>query len=73
MINVEKVGKCFLHFLDSPVKEEEVLNKEIQGIVDEERRSTLRAFHTGTHIIFAATRRVLGPHIWQHGAKKTDK
>lgn len=29
------------------------------------------AHHTGTHIIFASCRKVLGPHIWQHGAKKT--
>lgn len=32
---------------------------------------TLRTFHTGTHVVFAACRKVLGPHIWQNGAKKT--
>ena len=32
---------------------------------------TLRTFHTGTHVDFAACRKVLGPHIWQNGAKKT--
>lgn len=35
------------------------------------RRRQLAAHHTGTHIIFAACRNVLGPHIWQNGAKKT--
>ena len=29
--------------------------------------------HTGTHIVFAAARKVLGPHIWQNGAKKTEE
>lgn len=43
----------------------------MKGFVDEERRSILRSFHTGTHIVYAAARRVLGPHVWQHGAKKT--
>ena len=71
VINVEKVGKCFLHYLDQEV-DENIIGKEVQGEINEERRSILRSFHTGTHIIFAASRRVLGPHIWQHGAKKTD-
>ena len=43
----------------------------MKGFIDEERRSTLRSFHTGTHIVYAAARRTLGPHVWQHGAKKT--
>ncbi len=71
VIDVEKVGKCFLHHLDRPVTDE-VVGKTVRGIINEERRNTLRSFHTGTHIVFAAARRVLGPHIWQHGAKKTE-
>lgn len=39
--------------------------------MDRARRTQLRAHHTGTHIIFASCRKVLGPHVWQHGAKKT--
>lgn len=48
-----------------------MVGAEVHGCIDVERRNTLRAFHTGTHIVYAATRRVLGPHVWQHGAKKT--
>ena len=51
---------------------EKILGKSVVGKIDAERRGTLRGFHTGTHIVYAAARRVLGPHIWQHGAKKTE-
>jgi len=45
--------------------------KKVHVTVDSERRKQLMAHHTGTHIIFASCRKVLGPHVWQHGAKKT--
>lgn len=71
VLNVEKVGKCFLHYLNEPVEVE--AGTPVHGKIDVERRNTLRAFHTGTHIVYAAARRVLGPHIWQAGAKKTEQ
>lgn len=43
----------------------------VSGRVDELRRSQLRQLHSGAHIIFSAARRILGPHIWQAGARKT--
>ena len=69
--DVQKIGKCFLHYLDSEV-EDTVLGQQAHGVIDVERRNILRAFHTGTHIVYAAARRVLGPHVWQNGAKKTE-
>lgn len=71
VLDCQKIGKCVLHFLDKPVTEG-VIGKTATGVVDAERRQTLRTFHTGTHVVFAACRRVLGPHIWQNGAKKTE-
>lgn len=68
---MEKVGRCFLHYLDKEVDPLKVIGQLAEGKIDAERRSTLRSFHTGTHIVYAASRRVLGPHIWQNGAKKT--
>jgi alanyl-tRNA synthetase len=71
VLDCQKIGKCVLHFLDKPVTED-VVKKTAKGTIDAERRQVLRTFHTGTHIVFAACRRVLGPHIWQNGAKKTE-
>jgi alanyl-tRNA synthetase len=74
VINCEKVGKCVLHILDKELPNPDNLHyvgQEVAGRIDEERRNVLRNHHTGTHIVFAACRRVLGPHVWQNGAKKT--
>jgi alanyl-tRNA synthetase len=43
----------------------------VSGLVDKERRDQLKHHHSATHIMFASCRNVLGPHIWQAGAKKT--
>lgn len=69
--NVDKVGKCFLHYLDREVDPQTAIDQPVIGKINKERRDTLICFHTGTHIVYAAARRVLGPHVWQHGAKKT--
>ncbi|MDE1871027.1 MAG: alanine--tRNA ligase [Candidatus Micrarchaeota archaeon] len=38
--------------------------------VDRERRVRLMAHHTATHLISAASRKILGKHAWQEGAHK---
>jgi alanyl-tRNA synthetase len=42
----------------------------VDAVVDEERRNSIIAHHTATHLISAAARKVLGEHAWQEGAKK---
>jgi len=79
VVDVMKVGPAVLHVLEPslPISAtntlESYVGKEIDGLVDEERRSQLRNNHTATHIVYASCRRVLGPHVWQNGAKKTTK
>jgi alanyl-tRNA synthetase len=62
-----------LHILDRPLEGdvEMFIGKKIHANVDWERRKQLQSHHTGTHIVFASCRKVLGPHVWQNGAKKT--
>ena len=73
VVNCEKVGKCVLHILNEPLPKatDAYIGKDVIGVVDIERRNILRNHHTATHIVFAACRKVLGPHVWQNGAKKT--
>jgi alanyl-tRNA synthetase len=71
--NAEKVGKVVLHILDReiPGDIDSLKGGNVSVKIDQLRRNQLRAHHTGTHIVFAACRKVLGPHVWQNGAKKT--
>lgn len=73
IVDGEKVGHAVLHILDRPVEDsdEDVVGTVVQVHIDEKRRAQLRNHHTATHIVFAASRQVLGPHVWQQGAKKT--
>lgn len=73
VVNVEKVGKCSLHILSTELKgdPQSYVGKTVKGTIDLTKRYQLMCHHTGTHIVFAAARRVLGQHVWQNGAKKT--
>jgi len=73
VVDAVKVGKVVLHILDRPLDGEidSLKDQEVTVQIDADRRRQLAAHHTGTHIVFAACRNVLGPHIWQNGAKKT--
>ncbi|OMJ66344.1 hypothetical protein SteCoe_36834 [Stentor coeruleus] len=72
VVEVEKSGHCILHILDRAIEDQDqIIGEEVHGYIDESRRKQLRDHHTATHLIFAACKKVLGPHIWQNGAKKT--
>lgn len=68
--DIEKVTNVVLFHLAEDVPED-VVGKDCVQHVDAEVREILRVQHTATHVVAAATRKVLGPHVWQNGAKKT--
>jgi len=69
VINVFKQGNIIVHIIKGHGHIPE--GHEIECKIDPERRKQLAQHHTATHILNAATKRVLGNHINQAGAKKT--
>ncbi|MHA1669850.1 MAG: alanine--tRNA ligase [Promethearchaeota archaeon] len=69
--NVFKQGSYVIHVLSENPKFKEKDTVQIE--VDKEWRTQLSQHHTATHIVNAAARHILGDHVNQAGAKKTDK
>ena len=71
--DIFKQGNAIIHKIkddDQNIKKGSV----VKGIIEWPRRLQLAQHHTGTHVLNAAAKRVLGVHIWQAGAeKRTDK
>ncbi|NCN26610.1 alanine--tRNA ligase [bacterium] len=59
-------GAWVLQVNDSKTQIKEGL--KLRAVVDEQRRSQVKANHTGTHLLHAALRRSLGDHVAQAGS-----
>lgn len=68
--NVIKVGDVILHECSGALPR---VNEVVRGTVDMERRLNLMRHHTATHVVLGSLRRVLGKHVWQAGAMKTEE
>ena len=64
---VQRIGKVIVHKIEGILPQEQ---KIIRGILNWDKRYALMKAHTATHLINGASRRVLGEHVWQHGAQK---
>ncbi len=69
--NVFKQKNVIVHELDQPAPF--AVGDEVTVNADPTWRMQLAQHHTATHIINAAARDILGNHINQYGAKKTEK
>ena len=66
--HAEKVDGVVLHHVEGDIPNAAIGQKAI-GKIDWTRRITLARHHTGTHLVIAAARKVLGKHIWQAGSQ----
>jgi alanyl-tRNA synthetase len=71
VVEVFKQGGVIVHRLEKKHGLKE--GQEARGKINSPRRIKLSQQHTTTHIINAAARKVLGNHISQAGAKKTEE
>jgi alanyl-tRNA synthetase len=70
VVDVKKVGEAVLHQLEDTAG----LGKgdRVHGRVDMGRRMAHARHHTATHLVHDSARRILGGHIWQAGAQKSE-
>ncbi|MBW3014008.1 alanine--tRNA ligase [Candidatus Woesearchaeota archaeon] len=71
VVDVFKQGSVIVHVMDKDHKFK--VGQSVDCAIDQDRRFQLAKHHTATHIVNAAARRILGPHINQAGAKKTEE
>ncbi|PLJ77303.1 alanine--tRNA ligase [Infirmifilum sp. SLHALR2] len=69
VVHVLKVGDVILHEVRGELP---AVGSTLRGVVNISRRLNLMRHHTATHVILGALRKVLGKHVWQAGALKTE-
>lgn len=67
--DVQSENGVILHYLEKEPNFKK--GSKVHCEIDVPRRLQLMAHHTATHLISAASRKVLGNHAWQEGAKKS--
>ncbi len=70
VVDVFKQGNVIVHRVKSPAFNE---GDEVRCTIDWERRRQLAQHHTATHIVNGVARLLLGEHVWQAGAEKTEE
>jgi len=72
VLYVEKKSGVVFHKVNDKDISKFKIGAEVSGAVNLERRKQISRNHTAAHLLNAACRKVLGPHIWQAGAHKDE-
>jgi len=63
----KKLGDLFVHY-GKVIKGSVKLKDSVELKIDTQRRNDIRAYHSATHLLHEALRRVLGEHVTQKGS-----
>lgn len=70
VLDTQKENDIIIHYLDQiPPR----VTAPLRAIVNQERRALVSNNHTATHLLHAALKQVLGPHVAQRGSLVTDQ
>lgn len=65
--DTQKVGKSIVHY-GEVVEGDLHVNQAVEAQIDSLRRDALRLNHTATHLLHAALKQIVGPHVQQKGS-----
>jgi len=68
--DVQKAGDVVLHKLEKPDGLQP--GDHVVGKIDMRRRLAHARHHTATHLVHDSAKRILGKHVWQAGAQKSE-
>ena len=75
VVDVQSANGIILHEVDEPEDDLTYLVKKgdiVSGTIDSKRRFAHTQHHTATHIVNHCAKVVLGDHVWQTGAQKSE-
>ncbi len=70
VLEAKREAGVVLHKVPHPEKFE--VGQAVSGEIVAEKRRQIMAHHSGAHVLNAAAREVLGPHVWQCGSHKDE-
>ncbi|MEO9967851.1 MAG: alanine--tRNA ligase [Reichenbachiella sp.] len=70
IINTKKENNLIIHFANELPKQ---LDAEFEAVVNKKKRKLTENNHSGTHLLHAALRQVLGEHVQQKGSLVNEK
>ncbi|MHA1224380.1 MAG: alanine--tRNA ligase, partial [Candidatus Heimdallarchaeaceae archaeon] len=71
VIDVFKKGSAIVHEIEGECTVKPPI--KVKGVIDGQRRMNIMRHHTAVHVVNNAAREVLGQHVWQAGADKTEE